>query len=99
MISIIITAYKEPKTISKAINSILSNKINEKYEILIVAPDKETLDIAKRFENVRILKDKGEGKPSALNLAVSKSKGDILILTDGDVYVSNDSLNFLIYQV
>lgn len=92
MISIIITSYKEPKTIGRAIESFQNQKINEKYEIIVVAPDKETLDVSKKYK-VNCLKDPGKGKPTALNLAFSKAKGDILFLTDGDVYVSNNSVN------
>ena len=96
MISIIITSFKEPKTIGKAIRQINKNKINSKYEILVVAPDKETLDAAKEHPNVKIIKDAGLGKPAALNLAVSKSRGEILVLTDGDVYVGENSLESLL---
>ncbi|MFA5258563.1 MAG: glycosyltransferase family 2 protein [Candidatus Pacearchaeota archaeon] len=99
MISIIITAYKEPSTIGKAIEQILKNNLTN-YEILVTAPDNETLNVAKiyskRYKFVRTLKDEGKGKPAALNLAVSNAKGNILILTDGDVYVGGDSLSFLI---
>jgi len=99
MISIIITAYKEPSTIGKAIEQILKNNLTD-YEILVTAPDNETLNVAKiyskRYQFVRILKDEGKGKPAALNLAVNSARGDLLILTDGDVYVGGDSLGFLI---
>ncbi len=95
MISVIITAFKEPKTIGKAIEEIAKQRI-PKSEILVLAPDKETLDSAKeagkKISNVKIIKDSGEGKPSALNLAVEKARGDILILTDGDVYVGEGAL-------
>ena len=50
MISIIITAFKEPKTIGKAIESFTNQKIKEKYELYVVAPDKETLDIARKYQ-------------------------------------------------
>lgn len=100
MISIIITSYKEPETIGKAITSVLSNKIKQKYEIIVCAPDKETLNAAsvvkKKSRNLKLIKDHGKGKSAALNLAVSKAKGDILILTDGDVFVEGKSLNQLI---
>lgn len=99
MISIIITAYKEKATIGKAILSIIENRLPNS-EILVVAPDKETLDEAgkykKQFKNLRLIKDKGLGKPEALNLAVSLAKGNVLILTDGDVFVSKNSLRLLI---
>lgn len=100
--SIIITAFKEPNTIGKAIENLTANKI-ENYEILVVAPDDETLDEArklkKKYINLKILKDRGKGKPAALNLAVSKAKGDILILTDGDVFVGKNALNQIIDKI
>ncbi len=99
MISIIITSFKEPKTIGKAIEAIGEQKI-KKSEIIVVAPDEETLNAAKeyskKYTNILLLKDEGRGKPAALNLAVSKSKGDILVLTDGDVYVGENSVNYLL---
>ncbi|MBU1076426.1 MAG: glycosyltransferase [Spirochaetes bacterium] len=94
MISIIITGYKEPKTIGKAIESFQEQKIKDS-EIIVLAPDKETLDVAKKYK-VKITKDPGKGKPSALNLAFKKAKGDILVLSDGDVYVSDNSVNELL---
>lgn len=90
MISVIIASYKEPDTIGRAIET-LAVQLNPRDEILIVASDKETLDAAartqKKYRQVKIIKEKGKnGKPAALNLGVSKAKGDILLLTDGDTY-------------
>ncbi len=100
MISIIITSYKEERTISRAIESILKNNLTDKYEILVVAPDDETLNVAKIYskknKKIRLIKDLGNGKPAALNLAVSKAKGNLLILTDGDVYIGDNSLKPLL---
>lgn len=90
-ITFIITSYKEPKTIGKAIERILDQNIKN-LELIVTAPDDETLNIAKKYKSVTILKDKGHGKPAALNLAVKKAKGDILILSDGDVYINNKSI-------
>lgn len=96
--SVIITAFKESKTIKKAITSIANQKMAD--EIIVIAPDDETLNQAEKlksiFKELRILRDPGEGKPQALNIAVSKSKGDILILTDGDVFVSENSIKPLL---
>jgi len=99
MISIIITSYKEPNTIGKAIGSILKNNLKD-YEILVTAPDKETLDAAKQYSsknrNIKLIKDFGKGKSLALNLAVSKAKGEIIVLSDGDVYVGENSINLIL---
>jgi len=100
MISIIITAYKEEKTIGKAIESILKNNLKIPFEILIFAPDEGTLNVVKNYskqnKKIKAIKDLHEGKPSALNLAFKKAKGEILILTDGDVYISENSINNLL---
>ena len=95
-ISIIITSWKEPRTIGKAIESFLNQKIALEHEIIVLAPDKETLDVAKKYKGIKTLKDQQKGKPTALNLAFKKVKGDILILTDGDVFVSKNSINELL---
>jgi cellulose synthase/poly-beta-1,6-N-acetylglucosamine synthase-like glycosyltransferase len=97
MISVIITAYKESKTIGKAIQSILDNGLKN-LEILVAAPDNETLAVAKKYKGIKIIRDPKKGKPFALNMVVKKAKGDILVLTDGDVFISKDSLRYLISQ-
>jgi len=100
MISIVITSFREPKTIGKAIESFIFQDIKEKYELIVVAPDEKTLDVARKYakkhKQIKIFKDPGKGKPAALNLAVSKAKGDILVLTDGDVYVDKNALNLMV---
>lgn len=95
MISIVITSYREPKTIGRAIKSFQNQKIKDKYEIIVVAPDKETLNVAKKYK-VKCFKDPRKGKPTALNLAFSKAKGNIVVLSDGDVYVNGNSVNNLL---
>ncbi len=104
MISIIITTFKEKEILPKAIQNILDQtlinakltQIDAKYEILVVGPDKETEEIVKNYPQVRHLKDKGIGKPAALNLALQKARGEIFILTDGDVYVEKGAIKKLL---
>lgn len=97
MISIIITSYKEPKTVGKAIESFLKQDIKEKYQLVVSAPDKETQDVvknySKKYKQVKLFKDAGKGKTYALNLLLPKIKGEIIILTDGDVYASDNAIS------
>ncbi len=86
--TVIITSFKEPKTIGKAIESFLKQKTKRKFDILVSAPDQETLDVARKYK-VKIFKDPGKGKMLALNLIFKKIKSGILILTDGDVFVND----------
>ncbi|MDD3102130.1 MAG: glycosyltransferase family 2 protein [Patescibacteria group bacterium] len=101
MISIIITTNKEPKSLPQAIQSFLdSNLLKADDEILIVGPDEESEKIAKefqiRFPVIKYLKDKGKGKPAALNLVFQQARGEILILSDGDVKIKKEDLEYLI---
>jgi len=97
--SVIITAYKEEKTLPKTIAS-LQKQLPKNSEILVVAPDEPTLSVAKNLSKkdrrIRTLKDPGKGKPTALNLAFKSAKGKILILTDGDVIIGKNSIFHLI---
>ena len=96
MISIAITSFKEPKTIGRAINAFL-NQNPSNYELIVSAPDKETLDAAKVYarknKRIKIIQDAGKGKPAALNKIFKIAKGKIIILSDGDVFVSNNSIS------
>ena len=100
MISCIITAHKEPGTIKKAIDkmALACIRAHAEYEILVIAPDTETLTEAESYsgKNLRIIKDPGKGKPTALNIAFKEAKGDLLVLTDGDVYVNQYAIRELI---
>lgn len=107
---IIITSFKEPKTIGKAIESFLNQdllkndlkKKNSDFELIISAPDNETLNVAKIYskndKRIKLIKDPGKGKMFALNtlFKLLRNKGDILILSDGDVFIGKNSLKFLI---
>jgi len=98
MISIIITAYKEPKTLCRQLKTILYqlSRISPPAEILVISPDLATQKVALKYhkinQNVKLIKDKERGKPAALNLALKQVKGDILILTDGDVEIDQKAI-------
>ncbi len=95
-VSVIITTFKEEKTIKKAISSFLP-QLTPKDELIVIAPDKPTLTAAKKSSSkVKTITDTGQGKPSALNQAIKVAKNPILVLTDGDVYSSPDSLKHLL---
>lgn len=107
MITVIITSWKEPRTIGKCIKCIADPKysgITKPFEILQLSPDKETLDAGlEAVKELHLLKteykqiqDPQKGKPYALRLALEKAKGDILIFTDGDTYFEKDSVKYLI---
>ena len=94
-ITILITAFKEPN-IAKSIESALNQKTKHDYEIIVAAPDEETLSVARKFtkshKKLKIFKDPGKGKSYALNLLFKEIDTDILILTDGDVHIKESCI-------
>jgi len=109
-VSIIITTNREPKTLLKALFRVRKN-LAEKFwqalqtEVLVIGPDQETKKTYLYFKNkanlsqnikLRLLKDRGIGKPNALNWTVKQAKGKILVLTDGDVYVEPGAIQNLV---
>src|SRR3989344_675165 len=97
MISIVISSFREQKTIGKCISSIINQDIKEEYELIVSSPDEETLNVVKKYQKknkiIKIFVDPGKGKSYALNLLLLKLKGRILIFTDGDVYLSDNAIN------
>lgn len=103
MLHIIINSYKDSGII-KAVNSFLIQNIKKKYKIIVSDPFPETEEklrknFFKEFKEGKIefFLDPGEGKSYALNALFeqiySKNSEDIIILTDGDVYVSENTIS------
>jgi len=100
MLTIIITAYREEKTVGQAIEAFLAQDMPQDYELLVVCPDDETAAVIAEYtahnEKVRHLRDEARGKPAAFNLALSAARGEIVILSDGDVYVGPGAVRALL---
>lgn len=94
-VSVIITAFREPKTVGCAIEAVL-NQVPERGEILVVCPDPETMavvdDYAAHYPQVRHVADPQRGKPAALNYGLRAAQGDIVVLSDGDVAIEDGAL-------
>ncbi len=103
MLHIIITSYKEPKSTIRAIKAFLQQDIKTDYKIIIVDPFEKTEEILKKeFEKefkselIEFFFDPGEGKSYALNILFEQiwsKPDDIIISTDGDVFVGKNSVN------
>lgn len=99
VITIGIGAYKEEKSIGKAVENIMNQKINEDFEIIIACPDKGTADVIKKLKNkkIKLIKEKKrEGQPAAYNKIIKKAKGRIIIFTDADAILEKNSIQKII---
>jgi cellulose synthase/poly-beta-1,6-N-acetylglucosamine synthase-like glycosyltransferase len=101
-VTILIPAYNE-KT---AIEATLKNKLQLDYpkaklEIIVISDGStdNTDDIAKRFEahGVKVIRQEPrQGKTSALNMAVSEARGEILIFSDANSIYDVNALRKLV---
>ena len=88
-ISVIIPVYNEVDNIREILKRVKNTKLA--WEIVIVddCSIDGTRDVLKEFEgkgNVRvILKDKNEGKGSAVRAGLAVAKGDVLLIQDADL--------------
>jgi cellulose synthase/poly-beta-1,6-N-acetylglucosamine synthase-like glycosyltransferase len=94
-LSLLITSYLEPHTIGRAIEACLA-QLTPDDELLVICPDPETtavvLSYQQRDTRVKHIPDQRRGKPAALNLGLSHAKHDLVVLTDGDVYIHPHAL-------
>ncbi|MBU0649874.1 glycosyltransferase family 2 protein [Patescibacteria group bacterium] len=109
---VILTAADEAATVGRAVEQIVCpNKELWPYlQLLIVSPDQPTLEAAEKvcqaigFADYTLVADAGRGKAAALNLAVATITNtfsvnygeDLLIMTDGDMYVADHALQELL---
>jgi len=84
-ISVIIPAYNAQKTIKRCLEGVLNQKINKKYEVIVVddGSTDETVKVVSKFP-VKLIKQKHQGPAKARNLGAKKSKGNIIVFTDSD---------------
>lgn len=94
-ITLLITTFNEPN-VEKAIQSAINQKTRYDYDIIVSAPDERTQNIVKKYSSenkkIKLFKDPGRGKSYALNMIFENLDTDILILTDGDVFMTENSV-------
>ena len=92
-ISVFIPVYRE----SELLETTLERLVNDEYEskeifVIIDEPTEGSLELSKKFQgNIHfILHEERVGKANALNEAVERSTGSILLFLDGDVTPPDD---------
>ncbi|HLD57833.1 MAG TPA: glycosyltransferase [archaeon] len=99
-ISIIIPAYNEEKHIEKAIKSILSqNYPKDKLKVLVVDDGSidKTVEIAKQFHQVKVIKKKHGGfKAATLNVGLKQIATELVGFMDADSYLTKNSISYMV---
>lgn len=98
-LSIIIPCFNCSKTVERAVASVYRQKLNIPFEIIMIddcsTDDTRTIiaDMAKKYPNIKYFwHDKNLGGGATRNLAVSKSKGDIIFCLDSDDILPDGTL-------
>jgi cellulose synthase/poly-beta-1,6-N-acetylglucosamine synthase-like glycosyltransferase len=92
-ISIIVPAYNEAKTIRSCVQSL--QKLNySNYEILVVDDGSTdgTCEEISNSSNVKIIRQKNQGKPRALNNGIKACTGEIVVTVDADTIIDKYAL-------
>lgn len=97
-ISIIIPVYNDPVGLTNTINSLVKQDFKGKYEILIVdnGSDDNTPEIIQKFEKkysnlVEGFKENEiQSSYAARNKGIKKSRGEILVFIDADMWADRD---------
>ncbi len=97
MLSFVIPVYNSEDTIKRCIDSIIAQKSNIDFEVVVVddGSSDKTGKIVSSYVDDRVkyfFKING-GVASARNYGISKAKGDYIIFVDSDDYISNSLLN------
>lgn len=100
MISVIVPIYNEEKGIAKCLSSILP-QVSITDEVIVVASGctDRTIDAVMDIPDNRIrliVQKERKGKASAINLAVKKAFGNIIVQTDGDVELHKKAIEHLL---
>lgn len=101
-LSIIVPTYNEATVIKSKLESLtMTSYPKEKFEIIVV--DSGSTDgtprIVEKYQEKGVIllkQEKRMGKANAINFALQKSKGDIIVLTDANAQFNTDALNTLV---
>jgi len=95
-LSILVTAYREPATVGRALDALIGQVDAAQSEVFLICPDEPTAQVGARYPQVTVLRDAGRGKPAALNLGFEHARGEIVVMTDGDVWIEEGALAALL---
>lgn len=96
-VSIIIPAFNEQETVSKSIECALAQNYPE-FEIIVV--DDGSSDFTPLLINhpevISVSLSQNQGKANAVNIAITRAKGEFILFSDSDSHLHPDAIKHLI---
>ena len=104
LISVIVPCFNSGKTLSRTLNSILSQTWHQKEIILVNdgSTDKFTLEVIKKFKknkNIFVINQENLGLPSARNAGSNYAKGKYLYFIDSDDWIEPQTLDLMYKKI
>jgi len=101
MVSVIVPVYNSEKTIRRCLDSLLNQKYEGEYEVIIVDDGSKdaTASIVAQYKNVKLFRQANTGPAGARNKGASEAKGDIILFTDSDCEVSPNWINEMVMPI
>ncbi len=90
-ISIIVPVFNEEKNLKKLFNKLLNLSFKKSKKEIIVINDGSTdrsFNILKKLKKIRIINQKNQGKGKAVQVGISKSTGEYVVIQDSDLEYS-----------
>ncbi|OGM23755.1 hypothetical protein A2627_05205 [Candidatus Woesebacteria bacterium RIFCSPHIGHO2_01_FULL_39_28] len=92
MVSVVIPAYNEEKTMTKTLESLARQKTGISFEVIVV--DNNSIDKTKKIAgnfkkklNIKVIKEKRQGRGAARAAGFAEAIGEIILSTDADTVV------------
>jgi cellulose synthase/poly-beta-1,6-N-acetylglucosamine synthase-like glycosyltransferase len=98
-VSVIIPVYNESKNIVKCLTKIFASSYPKNlYEVIVVddGSTDNTLELVKKFKNVKILYTRHQGKSIALNYGIKHASNEILLTVDADTFLYPDAMTKMV---
>lgn len=98
LVSVIVTAYNMSKYITNTIHSIKAQTYKN-IELVVVedCSTDNTLEIIKQFDDIHIVQnEKNVGAGMSRRIGIDASKGDFIILIDGDDWITSNFIEALV---
>lgn len=101
VISIVIPAFNEEEWICLCLESLISQRIKQSFEVVVVdnGSTDRTNEIAGSYQdrlNLKVVQEKNKGRGWARHTGFSKAKGEIILSTDADTQLPPDWLEKMV---
>lgn len=98
LVSVIVPAYNEEKSIGRCIEALLSQDYDGAVEIIVIndGSSDRTAEIVMKYPVTLIDLKKNGGKANALNRGIEESKGDVIVFTDSDSNMAKETIRSLV---